>query len=265
MKTAIVVFSGGPDSTAAALFALAEGYSPTLLTFQFKGKEQYGEIFSSMKVAELLKLPHEIIDFKSPMGSFSPLVYILMHAGSAIRESDKSISHRAPFGGGMVLATACSYALYNGIDTVIWGATLDDQHGGNLEYSQEFADKMAETVSFGTGTQMKILVPFTRLHKHQVFAHFKGKESLFAHTWSCKKETNIQTGACKACIARRVAARLAGVEDSTRYIMPQLASPFTAEQMSHPESLTDDDFIIMSSETSWGASGPPPNFDSAQV
>src|SRR5205085_8353760 len=118
-KTAIVVFSGGPDSTAAVLWALAEGYQIELLTFQFKNKEQYGELRSAMKVAELLKVPHTVFDFKSPMQHFRPDVHILMHAGTPAGNTASTKSHLMAFGPGMILETASYYALYFGVYTVI--------------------------------------------------------------------------------------------------------------------------------------------------
>ncbi len=41
-QKAIVIFSGGPDSTAAAKYALERGLNVELLTFQFDTDQQYG-------------------------------------------------------------------------------------------------------------------------------------------------------------------------------------------------------------------------------
>lgn len=42
MEKAVVVFSGGPDSVAAALWAVENDYQPELLTFQFRNKASMG-------------------------------------------------------------------------------------------------------------------------------------------------------------------------------------------------------------------------------
>ena len=173
MKSAVVVFSGGPDSTAAALWGVAEGFSLKLLTFQFKGDEQNGELLAAMQVAKALALPHSIVDFKAPMSLFRPDVHVLMHADTS-QSSDKSKPHRMEFGAGLILSTAAAYAVYHGYDCVIWGANKDDLVGGRYEYSQKFADAIAGLVSKCTGKDFTIYVPFAKKHKHQVLKCFLG-------------------------------------------------------------------------------------------
>ena len=77
---AIVVFSGGPDSTAAALWAQQSGYDVELVTFQFRNAEQYGELKASFKVAEIMGLKHTIFDFRSPMQHFSTSSHAFRYA-----------------------------------------------------------------------------------------------------------------------------------------------------------------------------------------
>src|SRR5438132_14429035 len=116
MAQAIVVFSGGPDSLAAALWAQQQEYELWLLTFEFKLAGQYGEIAAAIILAKMLKLKHDIVDFKSPLLSFAPNVHPLMHAGTETT-TDHSQDHRMEFGAGMILSTACAFAIYNGVDT----------------------------------------------------------------------------------------------------------------------------------------------------
>ena len=72
MKNAIVIFSGGPDSTAAAYWAINEGYEVELLTFRFADNgSQNGELHSAKEVSKELDLQHNFIDFTSPLHQFS--------------------------------------------------------------------------------------------------------------------------------------------------------------------------------------------------
>lgn len=226
MRNAVVVFSGGPDSTASALWAAANNINVELLTFQYKGAEQYGEIRSSIIIAQLLKMKHTIIDFKSTMASFSPMAHIMMHAGTPEGNSKSESSHLMPFGAGMVLSIAANYAVYNSINTMIWGATKDDGYDNNYQYRKEFADDLAFLISKAIGSTFEIITPFNDLHKHQVMrAHFIGREQIFSNTWSCKKGLSEQSGDCEASIARRVAAQLAGLNDLTVYKNEELIWP----------------------------------------
>jgi len=241
MKKAVVVFSGGPDSTASVLWALENDYEVNLLTFQFKAQRQYGELLASMIVASTLQLHQTIIDFKSPLEVFEPNVHILMHAGVEPSKTDKSKSHRLEFGAGMILSTAASFAVYHDIHTVIWGATRDDASTGTYEYTQDFANGMASLVEKTVGPEFSILVPFSNSHKFQVFEKFKGHEDLFATTWSCKEGITEQSGSCYACIARRTAAAIVGFEDRTHYLVPEFVNPLSPEQLKNIHQLSDED------------------------
>ncbi len=239
----VVVFSGGPDSTAAALWALEQGLDVHLLTFQFRAEDQYGELYASMKVAESLRLRQTIIDWRSPMDVFSRNVHILMHAGTPPKGADLSKPHRLPFGAGVVLSTAAAFALYRGLPRLVWGATYDDAFGGNIEYTQEFADGIADLVARSHGTEFRIDVPFAKNHKYDVFKYFRGKEDLFAQTWSCKLGSRTQSGKCHACVARRLAAEIVALKDFTTYEATDYVRPLSAEQIANIETLSDDDLV----------------------
>lgn len=238
MKKAIVVFSGGPDSLAAALWAKNQGLEPRLLTFQFKQREQYGELLAASLLAKQLKLHHEIVDFKSPMLSFAPSVHVLMHAGTEAGV-DKDKPHRMEFGAGMVLATACAIAVYNGLEDVVWGATKDDAIGGRFEYSQEFSSRFAELVASTTGLPFHVHVPYATKSKHEVLSELKGHEELFSNSWSCKVGERVQCGTCHACVARRVASKASGLNDSTRYHDPKFPLPLSDEEIRSIDSLDE--------------------------
>jgi 7-cyano-7-deazaguanine synthase len=216
---AIVILSGGPDSTAAALWALANRYAPELVTFQFRNESQYGELRAAITVAGILGLPHKIIDFKSPLHVFNNNMHIMMHAGVPKMSEDKSKPYLMPFGSGTLLAYTSSYAIHEGISTIVWGATADDA-ANHAEYTQGFCNQMAALVKTATGHDLNIIAPFNMLHKPQVLETFSGKLDLFSSTWSCRTQGNIQCGICEGCVARRVSAEVAGVCDQTTYANP---------------------------------------------
>ncbi len=235
---AYVVFSGGPDSTAAALWALQNDLEARLLTFQFKNHEQYGELKSAILLAQALELPHEIFDFKSPMQHFSSDAHVLMHAGTEIGQKDSTGAHRLEFGAGLILSAAANYAIYRGVNTLVWGATKEDALGSSYEYTQEFCDRISELVSTVIKRDFKIIAPLTDLFKHEIVSeYFVGREDLFAQTWSCKKGGAIQSGDCHASIARRVAARIAGIEDKTHYRNQAVELPFSEAQLNGEEAI----------------------------
>lgn len=243
MKKAVAIFSGGPDSTAAALWAVDQGYETELLTFQFRNRTQYGELKAAMDIAGALSLKHTLFDFKSSMEHFQPNAHILMHAGVEANVIDKSQDHRLPFGAAMILTVASNYAIYNGADTLVWGATKSDSQSGNYEYTQDFCDDLSVVLTRILGKDFKIIAPFAEMRKYQVIrTHFAAREDLFAKTWSCKSGLDIQSGNCHASRARRVAARMAGIKDLTIYANDLHDWIFTDEEFSDPSKIDPSKF-----------------------
>ncbi len=236
---AIVVFSGGPDSTAAALWAVDNGFDVELMTFQFWNQRQYGEIRASFEVAQLLHHKHTLFDFKSPMQFFDG-VSPLMHAGTSTGSPEAS-SRLLTFGAGMVLSAAIAYAVHQKKYVVVWGATKDDTFGGKFDYTQEFCDAFGVLVTKSIGRDFKIFAPLSSQHKNEIFsAFFQKKADLFARTWSCKMEVATQCGECHACMARRVAARLSKITDASRYQKNDIKWPLTDKQFEDLTLISED-------------------------
>jgi 7-cyano-7-deazaguanine synthase len=239
-RRAIVIFSGGPDSTAAALWAVSEGIHVELLTFQFKNQEQYHELRAAINVATTLGLSHTILDFKSPLHLFPEGVRILMHAGADSEATTREGKYLLPFGAGIVLSMAASYALSRNISQLVWGATKSDGYE-NFEYSQGFAEELGSLISKAVGSTFSIHVPWAARQKYEVLSQFQGQESLFAATWSCRSpKQGRQCGECEACIARRLSAQLAGLADRSAYSTPAFKHPLSAQQLGDPRSISDE-------------------------
>jgi 7-cyano-7-deazaguanine synthase len=218
----VVIFSGGPDSTAAAIWAMKHNFAPELLTFQFS-EQQEGELNAAHEVARELNLPLHILDFRSWIGTYGGRVHILMHG--ALRDTEIPNEDRfLPFASVIVLTIASSWAAHRGIRTVIWGATKDD---GSMreEYSQAFSTKLARFLSASSKYKIKILAPLSRLHKFEVLKVYRERPDLFAKTWSSSSGGRVQKGVDPASIARRVAAIMAGVEDRTEYAVKEFKNP----------------------------------------
>ena len=80
MKTAVVLLSGGLDSTIVLYYAKKKGYDCRCLIFDY-GQRHRKELSSAVKIARLAKCPFKIIKIKLPWkagslldkGSFVPV------------------------------------------------------------------------------------------------------------------------------------------------------------------------------------------------
>lgn len=245
MRKCIVVFSGGPDSTAAALWAQDQGFEVELLTLHFYSPSQDSEVAAAGNVAQSMGIKHTIADLRCLMPTFGPPITILMHG---IDRHGKNIGNATisssimPFGPGFVLSLASSYALSNDALIVVWGATKDDGLK-RVEYKDNFGKGLAKLISSTYGIDFQILTPFAEAHKHEVLSCFRDKPDLFAKTWSCTRGCDTQSGDDGASRSRRLAAHLAGIEDRTAYMQQELEIPEKLKNASDPINLTDDEWI----------------------
>jgi 7-cyano-7-deazaguanine synthase len=218
-KRAIVVFSGGPDSTAALMWALSNGYDPKLVTFQFTDKKQDGELYAAMTLAKYFGLTHKIVDIKSLLYSgLTSDIVIMMHGKDRESTEKKDQYTFAPFGAGMILSIISSLSLFEGIDTIVWGATANDGKS-NPQYSQAFCDDLSALINKYTKYSINIIAPISNLTKSEIIAkYYTSKEDLFAMTWSCAAPGNEQCGICHPCLSRRTSALSSGINDTSQYI-----------------------------------------------
>lgn len=129
-----------------------------------------------------------------------------------------------PFGSGTILSFTASYALHEGIDNIIWGATADDG-AAHSEYTSGFCNALSDLIKMATGGRVTIHTPFAEKHKPEIVSEFANKHELFANTWSCRCASKQQCGTCEGCTARRVSASLAGITDKTIYTSAAFANP----------------------------------------
>ena len=81
----------------------------------------------------------------------------------------------------------------------------------------EFYDGFARTVSSAIGGSVRVLRPYSALHKLDVLR--RGRGLPLEHTFSCIRPAagGVHCGACNKCAERRAGFRAAGMGDPTRY------------------------------------------------
>ena len=72
-EKAVVVFSGGQDSTTCLYWAIRMGYDIRAVTFDY-GQRHRAEIDAAYQIARYAGVPHEIIELPDVLDGTSPLV-----------------------------------------------------------------------------------------------------------------------------------------------------------------------------------------------
>lgn len=223
-KKAVIILSGGLDSTTCMAAAQAEGYELYPLTFWY-GQKQAIELEAAKKVAAYYEVAdrHRIVDLNGVI------------KGSALTDADKEIPvHRGdeemqaevpvtyvPARNIIFLSIALSYSEAIGADAMYIGVNALD-YSGYPDCRAEFIAAFQDVINKGTaagahGAGIQIKTPLQFLSKADIvkLGSELGAPLQFSH--SCYFGTDPSCGVCDSCLLRIKGFQEAGVPDPIRY------------------------------------------------
>jgi len=220
-KKAVVIVSGGIDSSTLLYRTIAEGYDTYALTFIY-GQKHEREIDSAKRICSELGVPHKVVDL-------SPLKEIL--GGSALTDSSVDIPEVSetvefydtlkativPNRNSIFLSVAIGYAQSIGANYVFFGAHHSDR-GVYPDCRREFVEafEWAEGLA-NDNPNLVIEAPFVDMDKSQIVKLGVELGVPYEVTWSCYKGGATHCGVCSSCRERKRAFAEAGVRDLTDY------------------------------------------------
>ena len=214
---ALVLFSGGLDSTVLAAQLLADGAETRLLSIDY-GQRHAKELQQAEKIAEALGLPHRILRLPDlgPLLGGSSLTddQVELPEGHYAEESMKATV--VPNRNMILLALAGGHALSLGFNTIAYAAHAGD-HTIYPDCRPEFADAMESALGLADWEKLSLHRPFVHLSKTDLVK--KGAElgAPLHLTWSCYAGREKHCGKCGTCVERKEAFALAKVTDPTEY------------------------------------------------
>ena len=188
MKKAIVLLSGGLDSTTALYLAQSEGFDEIYaLTFQY-GQKHDKELQSAQAIARAAQVKEHI-----------PTTYV-------------------PARNMVFLSVAASWADALDITDIYIGVSEVD-YSGYVDCREEFIRAMEQAINLGTvtGAEKKHHITI-----HAPFMHMTKAEEVklglklgvdFSLTWTCYRGGDSPCGTCDSCLLRAKAFAEAGVND----------------------------------------------------
>lgn len=220
-KKAIILFSGGLDSTTCLAIAQSLGYDCYALSFSY-GQKHSSELEAAKKIANnsAVKL-HKIIDLD--LGSFGGSA--LTDDNIAVPEDDSEgipVTY-VPARNTVFFSVALAWAEVLEADVIFAGVNAVDYSGypdcrpEYIEAFQQMADLATKAGIEGRG--VKIKTPLINLSKVEIIqkGHALGVD--YSKTVSCYQadESGAACGRCDSCKIRKKAFESAGVEDPTIY------------------------------------------------
>jgi len=219
MKKAIVLLSGGLDSSTALFLAKAQGYQE-LYALSFKyGQKHDKELQCAKQIACAAKVKeHKIIELMLNQWGNSSLT------NETVKIADGDINRitipdtYVPARNMVFLAVAASYADAMNITDIFIGVSEVD-YSGYIDCREEFIKSMEQTINQGTvlGAEKK-----QKITIHAPFLHMKKADEIrlgqqlgvdYSLTWSCYRGTEKPCGTCDSCLLRAKAFAEAGIKD----------------------------------------------------
>ena len=216
---AVVLLSGGLDSSTCLYWALARGYSCEALSVSY-GQRHVRELRAARAVARAAQVPFRSVRLSLPWLAVSSLV------GRNIRLPNVALSRigtgaipttYVPGRNTILLSLAASLADAAGAQAVVTGANSLDTSGYpdcRPGFHRAFGRVLAEGTRAGAeGRPIRVLAPLIRLDKAGI-VRLAGRLGVpLERTWSCYAGGSRPCGRCDSCKLRAKGFAEAGVVD----------------------------------------------------
>ncbi|MFK3960257.1 7-cyano-7-deazaguanine synthase QueC [Guptibacillus hwajinpoensis] len=220
-KKAVIVLSGGLDSTTCMGIAEEKGYELYPITFHY-GQKHNREVEQAKKVAEYYNAPdHRIVNisFLNQIGG-SALTDDSIDVPTDMDEDEIPVTY-VPARNMIFLSLASAYAEVIGAEAIYIGVSAVD-YSGYPDCRPEFIESMNETVNLATkagatGSEMKIDTPLINLTKADTVSEGLRLSVPYELTTSCYNGEVEACGECDSCRLRLKGFEEAGAVDPIPY------------------------------------------------
>jgi 7-cyano-7-deazaguanine synthase len=224
MPKAVILLSGGLDSTTVLYQALVDGFDCYALSFDYQQRHRK-ELAAAQKIAQIAQVSeHRVVAFD-----------LRCWGGSALTDSsielpiDRDLGQMAeeipvtyvPARNTIFLSFALAYAEAIQASRVYLGVNALD-YSGYPDCRPEYLAAMQQVFDVGTkqglgGNGIQIAAPLVNLHKTEIIQLGNRLGVSWADTWSCYNGGALACGVCDSCQLRLAAFAELGLVDPVAY------------------------------------------------
>lgn len=218
-QSALILFSGGIDSTTALCWARRRFAPVTALTVAY-GQRHRLETEMAEKAARHLAVP--FVRLELPLADFleSALLdetRIIPDSLATAKKENATPDTYVPFRNGIFLAVAAAWAETRGVRHLVTGFNAVDTPD-YPDTTARFTRRMQAALNAGTsaaldGRKFRIHTPLLTLTKAEIIRLGLTLQADYSHSISCYRGTATPCGRCPACDIRDRAFAELGVED----------------------------------------------------
>lgn len=221
MKRAVVLVSGGLDSSTVLAIAKAEGYECYTLSFNY-GQRHRAELFAARRIAERMAVA-EHREVRLDLAAIG---------GSALTDKTMDVPEEqtegipvtyVPARNTVFLSYALAWAEVLGANDIFIGVNAVD-YSGYPDCRPEYISAFQAMANLATraGVEnhtLRIRAPLIALGKSAIIAWGVELGVDYGDTVSCYQAGNdgVACGRCESCRLRRAGFEQAGIKDPTRY------------------------------------------------
>jgi len=212
--SALVVLSGGQDSTTCLYWALARFGKVETLTFDY-GQRHRIEIDCAARIARQAGVPNTLL----------PLDTLAALGGNSLTDPSMAIQSDDGRGSGLpnsfvpgrnllFLTAAAAYAWQHGIEHIVTGVAQTD-YSGYPDCRRETLAALQQALRLGMESCVELHAPLMDLSKKDtvLLAQSLGALDAMALTHTCYMGTRPPCGLCPACVLRAKGFTAAGIAD----------------------------------------------------
>ncbi|MDR1695084.1 MAG: 7-cyano-7-deazaguanine synthase QueC [Endomicrobium sp.] len=208
-KKAVVLFSGGLDSTTVLYYALSKKYAPYCLIFDY-GQRHNKEIKLAVKTAKRLKADYSVVRLALPW-SKDVLTNKNKKVPSHKKIAETIPSTYVPGRNTLFLSFGLSCAESVNAEKIFIGANALD-FSGYPDCRPQFIDSYNNLLK-SLGLKIEAEAPLLHMTKAQIIKLGLKLKTPYEKTWSCYNGLKTPCGTCDSCKLRAKGFKEAGVED----------------------------------------------------
>ena len=224
MRKAVILFSGGLDSTTCVAIAKEQGFIPYALSFSY-GQRHNAELDAAAKIANIMGvMEHRVVNIDIAQFGGSALTDSALDVPDYQEDVSIPITY-VPGRNTIFLSVALSFAETIGAADIFIGANHAD-YEKYPDCRPEFIEAFTKLANVATkigveGNDIKIHAPLLMLDKSEIIARGLKLGVNYADTKSCYRLDNkgAACGSCDSCVIRQEGFAKAGKVDPTLYIV----------------------------------------------